>query len=206
MTSVNKRALHHTWTKLRPMSWWYFFALFLLSGAVAIFALRQNNLNAITLKDKVIEVDKQNGDVEAALRELRTYVYGHMNTHLSGGTNAIYPPVQLKYRYERLVRAEKERISKLNEKVYTEAQTICEQRFPVGRIANRVPCVEDYVAQHSVKENPVPDALYKFDFQPPLWSFDLAGISLIVSCLFFLLFVTRFLLERWMQIKLNNHS
>lgn len=68
----------------------------IVASIVCVFALRANNLKALELRDNVVAVDKQNGDIEAALRELRTFVYGHMNTNLSSGPNAIKPPIQLK--------------------------------------------------------------------------------------------------------------
>lgn len=202
---MHKRAIHHFWTKIRPVGYGYFLGAFIMCGSVTLLALRQNNLNALRLRDKVVQTDEQNGDVEAALRELRTYVHSHMNTSLASGPGSIKPPVQLKYRYERLQRAEKERVSKLNEKVYTDAQTECERRIPSGTIAGRVPCVQEYVSRNTVREQPIPDALYKFDFQPPLWSPDLAGFSLLLTFIFFALFIIRFILEQWLKASLHGH-
>ena len=100
-------------SKLKP---WYFLALALLSGTACTLALRQNNLNMIKLRDQVFVVDKANGDIEKALKDLREYVYAHMNTNLSSG-NSIKPPIQLKYRYERLLEAEKQRVKTTNDKI-----------------------------------------------------------------------------------------
>jgi protein tyrosine phosphatase len=61
------------------------------------------------LRDKLLVVDQQDGDVELALRELREHIYSHMNSEL-GGSN-VQQPIQLKYRYERLVNAEKVRVT-----------------------------------------------------------------------------------------------
>ena len=105
---MHKRHVYHLLKQLRKIRAWYFIAAIILSLAVSIAALRQNNLQAIQLRDQVIKVDEQNGDVEAALRELRQHVYSHMNSNLAAPGGA-YPPVQLKYRYERLLAAEKER-------------------------------------------------------------------------------------------------
>lgn len=200
-----KRTLHHIWTLVRPVSYWYFFTLFLITGAIALFALRENNVRALELRDKVLQVDEANGDVEAALRELRAHIYGHMNASLAGGEGSIRPPIQLKYRYERLVRNEKQRVSAINEKVYTDAQTHCERQIPTGTIASRVPCVQDYVSKNTVAEQPIPDSLYKFDFASPLWSPDLAGWSLVLSGICGLLTIFRFLLEKWLKHSLHQH-
>lgn len=173
---------------------------------VGVIALRQNNLTAIELRDNVLRVDQENGDVEAALRQLRSHVYKHMNSDLSGGTNNIAQPIQLKYRYERLVTAEKQRVSAENTKIYNDAQQVCERLNPTGLSGRgRIPCIEEYVSSRSIKEQPIPDGLYKFDFIAPRWSADLAGLSLALAILFVLLFLVRFSLERWFKHRLHEH-
>lgn len=202
---MDKGKLHHIWRTLRPISYWYFLALAVIFGVIGVFALRQNNLNAVKLRENVNKVDEQNGDVEAALRDLREYVYAHMNTDLSSGTS-IQQPVQLKYRYERLVATEKSRVEAANSKIYSDAQSICEQRFPASTSGgSRVPCIEEYVTAHGVKEQPIPDALYKFSFASPRWSPDLAGFSLLLSVVFLALFIIRFAVERIMHHSLKQH-
>lgn len=203
---MSKRSLHHLWTKLRPFGSFYFLGAAIVLMILGVLAMRQNNLTALELRDEVAKVDEQDGDVEAALRRLREHVVNHMNSDLGGGATNIQQPVQLKFRYERLVAAEKERVSKENEKVYNEAQIDCERRFPEGLSGRgRVPCIEEYVSAHSAKEQPIPDSLYKFDFISPRWSPDLAGFCLLFSGVFLLLFMVRFLLERWLKHQLADH-
>jgi hypothetical protein len=163
-----------------------------MSASVTVVALRGNNLKMIQLRDDVYQADQQNGDVEAALLQLRKYVYAHMNTDLSSGQGAVYPPIQLKYTYDRLKQAEQARVKQATSQIYTDAQNYCEQQDPTsfsGR--NRVPCIEAYVSEHKATEATIPDALYKFDFISPKWSPDYAGISLLVSCLLLLLLILR---------------
>lgn len=202
---MDKSKLHHFWKRLRPFSYWYFFIGFVVFATVGVFALRANNLRAIELRDQVLSVDEQNGDVEAALTELREFVYSHMNADLSSGTG-IQQPVQLKYRYERLVEAEKARVEQSNSNIYTAAQAHCEALYP-GSVSGgpRVPCIEQYVAEHGTTESAIPDALYKFSFVSPRWSPDLAGWSLVIAAIFFVLFVLRFILERWIKFELHQH-
>lgn len=202
---MDKKKLHHFWVRIRALSHWYFLAAFIVFSLIAVFALRQNNLTALRLRDQVLEVDKQNGDVEAALKELREFVYAHMNADLSAGTG-IQQPVQLKYRYERLVAVEKARIEKANQSIYTAAQKHCEQKYP-GSFSGgpRVPCIAEYVSKRGVKEQPIADDLYKFDFVSPRWSPDLAGLSIVLAGLFLFLFVVRFTLERWLKLELSDH-
>jgi len=203
---MNKRHLHHLFVRLRPISFWYFVALFAVSGMVALFALRQNNLTALKLRDSVLEVDKTGGDVEAELKKLREYTYSHMNARLSSDSG-IYPPIQLKYRYERLLAAEKQRAASADDNLYNEAQASCEARFPQGLSGgNRIPCIQQYIdanGKAESKEQPIPDALYKFDFVAPVWSSDLAGWSLVVAGVAALLLVTRLLGHWWLKHQLD---
>jgi len=92
---MNKKRLHHIWTKLRPISPWYFLVLAVISGIISINALRQNNLTMVRLRDEVFKADQQNTDVETPLRHLREFVYAHTNTNLSSGSNAVKPPFSL---------------------------------------------------------------------------------------------------------------
>lgn len=197
---MDKKYLHHLWTKARRVTLWHLLLVFGVSATVSVFALRQNNLTMVELREAVYQADKNSGDVEGALQKLRSHVHTHMNTSLTGGDNAVYPPIQLKYTYQRLKEAEKSRVQQDSGRIYTDAQTYCEDVNAndfSGR--NRIPCIEKYVAEHSAKERQIPDALYKFDFISPRWSFDLAGVSLALSILSVLLVALRILAGRIMK-------
>jgi len=203
---MNKRHLHHTWRKIRPISAWYFLVLAIFFFGLGVYAMRQNNLKAIELRDAVIAADKANKDVEKPLRELREFMYAHMNTDLSNDTG-VQQPIQLKYRYDRLVAKEKARVEKANESVYTRAQSICERRYPAaGSGPNRIACIERYVTDNGVEERSIPDALYKFDFASPRWSPDLAGWSMVIGAIFLVLCIVRFALERWLKHEMHEHE
>ena len=149
----------------------------------------------IQLRDAVYSADKDNTNVEVALKQLQSYVTSHMNTGLSGGNNAVYPPIQLKYTYDRLVQAESEALAQTNAAFYTSAQKYCEAQNPTGFFgATRIGCVENYLTTHDTQHQlqPIPDALYKFSFISPTWSPDLAGWSLVVAALSAVLFVVTF--------------
>lgn len=199
---MNKRRLHHTWTKFRKIKPWYFLIIALIATVVAVFALRSNNQQMLVLREKVYSADKANGDTETALRNLQIYVTTHMNTNLSAGKNSVYPPIQLKYTYDRLVEAQSKLTSQSNEQIYTEAQRVCEQqnsRDVSGR--NRVPCIQQYVQSRTTipQATSVPDALYKFSFVTPKWSPDLAGWSIVVALFSYLLFAVSFIANRWFK-------
>lgn len=155
----------------------------------------------VELRQAVFVADEKNGDVEAALRDLRAHVHGHMNTELTSGDNPIYPPIQLQYRYERLVKAQQDQIAQANSQIYTAAQEFCEQQNPTdfsGR--NRVPCIQEYVTSRGVKTQvTVPDGLYKFNFVSPRWSPDVAGFSIIFSILFLVAAVALYITQHWLK-------
>jgi hypothetical protein len=204
---MNKRTLHHYWRRLGPSSLWILVAAFVVSATITAFALRSNNLGMIRLRDAVLQADKDNGDVETALRNLREFVYAHMNTDLASGPNAIRPPIQLKYRYDRLASGEAQRVADQNKQIYTQAQTECERLFPNSFSGSgRVPCIKDYVSQHGVKTNPIPDSLYKFDFISPAWSPDLAGWSLLISIILLVLIMFRVGLGVWVRHELKRDN
>jgi preprotein translocase subunit SecF len=200
---MNKRRLHHLWKSLRLVKPWYFLVLAVICGGVFVLALRSNYEHMVKLRDAVYAADKDNGDVEGTLQNLRSYVYAHMNTNLSNGNTSIYPPIQLKYTYERLSQQAVQASS--NEQLYTEAQAYCQQQNSTdfsGR--NRVPCIEDYVTKHGApKAAAVPVNLYQFDFVSPTWSPDLAGWSLVAAILSVILFVGLWAVERVIRKRLD---
>lgn len=188
---MDKSSLHHLLTAIRKVKVWYLLVPLLVSLVVCLFALRGNNLRMIELRDQVYSADQKGGDVEGSLQVLRAYVYSHMNTQLANNSN-VYPPIQLKYTYQRLQEAEKQRVKGENDKIYTQAQAYCEQQNPNGFSGRgRVPCIEEYVKSHGVSERKIPDAMYKFDFVSPRWSPDLAGFSLLVTLLLALVLTLR---------------
>lgn len=203
---MNKRRAHHLWTKIRWLKPWYFLALALVSGVVCIFALRANNEHMIVLRNAVYKADRNNSDVQSALRNLRTYVTSHMNTNLSTGTS-VYPPIQLQYTYERLQQTQTNQLAQGGTQVYTDAQHYCEQQNPNGFSGRgRVPCIEQYVQSHggAAQLATIPAAQYEFSFVSPAWSPDLAGWSLLVTILSSLLFVVTLIARLWLRRATGN--
>jgi hypothetical protein len=200
---MNKRRLHHAWTGLRRIKPWYFLIIAVISTVVCIFALRANNQQMVKLRNAVYSADKNNTDAERALKQLQAYVTAHMNTNLSSGTGSVYPPIQLKYTYDRLLQAQQSQLAQTNTQLYTEAQHYCEQQNPVDFSGhNRVPCIEQYISSRtpdSVQLPVIPAALYEFSFATPNWSPDLAGWSLVVVILSGLLFIITLLAGLWFR-------
>ena len=164
----------------------------------SVFALRSNNQHMIDLRTKVYQADENGQGVEQALKNLRVYVYSHMNTNLSSGGNTIKPPIQLSHTYQRLVDEANAKAQSENSKIYTDAQNYCQKLNSTdfsGR--NRVPCVTEYVSSHGVTIPEIPAGLYKFDFVSPTWSPDLAGFLVVLTAVSLLILLANFLYRRF---------
>lgn len=201
---MNKRKLHHSLKLLRHIHYFALIGLSVFFGITALYALRSNNQRMVVLRAEVFKVDKENGDIESSLKVLREYVFAHMNTNLSSGTNAVKPPIQLRYRYERLVAADKSAYEAANAKMVNDAEATCIAQHP-GTVFSqaRLECAKAYAAAHPITQKFVPDDLYKFDFLSPKWSPDLAGWSIVLSVIFLLLFVIRYISERIIRYELS---
>lgn len=201
---MNKRRLHHLWTKLRWIKPSYFLILAIAMTITCVFALRANNEHMVKLRSAVYAADQNNSNVESALEQLQAYVTTHMNTNLDSGNGTVYPPIQLKYTYQRLLQAQSQAAADANTQLYTQAQTYCQQQDSVdfsGR--NRVPCIEQYVLSHDTQLTAIPAALYEFSFISPTWSSDLAGWSMLAAILSGVLFIISVLALLWFEHYVN---
>lgn len=154
----------------------------------------------VKLRNNVYAADKSNGNVELALENLRDYVAVHMNTSLTASAGGVYPPIQLKYTYQRLEVAAQAQVAPAGSQLYTNAENYCQQ-FDSSSFSgrSRVPCVENYVSTHGVVAQKIPPSLYEFDFVSARWSPDLAGWSLVVSIVLLFLTLLRFALGYWLE-------
>jgi hypothetical protein len=157
----------------------------------------------VKLRQAVYTADKNNGDVNAALNKLRAYVYTHMNTDLSSGGNNIEPPIQLQYTYQRLYDAQVNQVQSANQQLYTDAENYCQSINHAYFGTTRVPCVQNYVINHGLKQANIniPAGLYEFDFVSPAWSPDLAGFSLLFTAIFLAAFFTKLYFEKFKHRK-----
>jgi len=188
---MTKASPQHLWkTSRTTQPWAYALALFVLFAGLSVYSLRSNNLHMATLRDKVYAADKAGTGIDEALQNLRDYVGHHMNTNLSSGENAVYPPIQLKYTYDRLINAKASGSNDANARIYTDAQKYCEAKIPTGFSGRyRISCIQSYVASHHASSDYINSDLYKFDFYSPRWSPDVAGWSLVLAVLSFFAFV-----------------
>jgi hypothetical protein len=155
--------------------------VFIALSVLSAYELRQNNLHMVSLRTQLYQVDENNGNVNQALNNLRLYVYSHMNTNLSSGNNGIYPPIQLKFSYQRLVAAAKLQTITENNQNFITAQNQCQKQGPNYTVKQLATCEEQYYLANPVTLVSIPPALYEYDFISPIWSPDLAGFSILVT-------------------------
>ncbi|MCU0667711.1 MAG: hypothetical protein MUF85_03800 [Patescibacteria group bacterium] len=177
---MNKGSLHHYYIKYRYISLLIPIILITISGVVAIYSLRDNNLKMLKLKEAVVVADANGGDVEKALQDLRTHVNTHMNTKLRPDDSS-EPPIQLVKRYEQII-ALQQANSNVDSRIQKLLQDGQRQCANVGD-SLRNQCIKDYfVANGGGNEyfKLPPKELYTFDFASPRWTPDRAGLSLVV--------------------------
>lgn len=202
--SIDKGKLHHWWRQLTRVKTWHLVLVFLLLATASIFLLRDNNLQMIERRRAVLQADQENGDVEMALKDLRKYMAGHMNTRMG-------EPIQLKYTYERIAQ---DRFAKAaesggtdNAAAYQQAQAECARSNTVAYAQ----CVIDRTGNLAPGANPIvnvelPDAaMFSYIFYSPTWSPDLAGFVLLLTILTLLIIIVRIAAERIVYFVLRRH-
>ena len=182
---MNKRQIHKNWVigkKLRP---WFFLVIAIVFGSISLFSLRANNQQMVLLREAVYVADKKGDPVELnkALFKLHEYVVNHMNTSLTSGPNAVHPPIQLRYSYERAQAEQQQQLGQNNAAIYHDAQQKCQAEHPGNDGAATIACIENYTAERGIRLGNIPDAAYKIDYISAAWSPDLAGWSLVVTVL-----------------------
>lgn len=147
--------------------------------SLSVFALRENNLRMLELRDRVFKADEANSGLVEALEDLRNHVTSNMNSSLPklGDEKAI----QLKYSYERAIAKEQERYQKDLAQLSQDAKNACKNSADE---LSRVNCEQNYIKNNPVNElNKIYPEQYSIEFISPRWSFDLAGWLIIASFL-----------------------
>jgi hypothetical protein len=208
MLVADKQRMHHWLTVLGRVKTWLLIVLLVFLGAASAFFLRQNNLQMIELKNLVKKADEDNKDIDKALLNLQHYVANHMNTDLGGG-------VALQNTYERAYTAVVQAAahsSNPNAAIYTQVEAECQ---PIFRRTHSFPaytqCAHDKLSQLSPGQDalanlktPSPD-LYRFNYASPLWSPDLAGITVVLTLFVALVLIFRLVTYYILRAILRSH-
>ena len=180
---MDKKRLRQIWRYARKIYPWYFLVIIIVFGTISLFALRANNDKMDVLRREVYAADKEGDPIKLkdALYKLHNHVVGHMNTSLTSGSNAVRPPIQLRYTYERAQAEQQKALGQNNASVYHDAQVECAAEHPGSDGAATIACIEEYSAAHGIQLGNIPDAAYKIDYVSATWSPDLAGWSLVAT-------------------------
>lgn len=181
---------------------WYLFLASVIFFAIGVYFVRANNLHMVALRQSVFVADKSGKGLDQALTDLRNYINRHM------GTSAEVP---LKYSYERAAKAELAKIKTVSgnrNDIFNSLPQSCKDQVGNGYISTEIPCVKKHINNNlSQLANNVTDLdgvnlpnkdLYQLDFSSPLFTFDLAGMSLLLSVV---LFISATALSTWRFIK-----
>ncbi len=161
---------------------WHLFILCIITAAIGVHAVRENNIKMLLLRDEVFTADKAGEPLEIPLNKLRGYIGKHMGTSTE---------VPLKYSYERAAKKSQEIAPEVDgdpNKVFADLPASCASG---GFIDSNKPCVREHInkklAEIGGQQNvlsEVPDKrLFTYSFSSPIISIDIAGVSLITSAI-----------------------
>jgi hypothetical protein len=198
--------------RARALKNWQLLVLLLIMIIVSATFLRLNNLGMVERRTAVINADAK-GDKEAlraSIVELQNYISSHMNTSLVGG-------LYLSKTYERdrdAALAAAGSTTNPNSAVYQQASIECRQRWKGGVASFRndyVQCVVEKVGSMAPQSDPtaglrLPKAdAYRINFASPLWTPDIAGLSVLVCVLLVLTILTRLFALVILRLLLRRH-
>ncbi len=162
---------------------WHFLLFFVLSIPISAYLLRQNNLKMLSLRDQVLQVDSETGDITKIapyIKELGNYVLNHMNTNFG----RIELPGTFNKEVDKIRKAA-EISGAVDAKIYKRAQIKCED--PYIPLTARAQCIQDYVVSNAKQGTNISDlvfpdkSLFSYSFVSPTWSPDFAGFSVVLS-------------------------
>lgn len=187
----SKSSLGH---RVKTIKTWQLTVVFMILLLVAVFSLRQNNLQMIALREKVVVADERGIGVKEALSELNEYVFRHMNTQ-------VVRPIELVNTYNRQAQVVVEAAQRGSGRdIYAEGTAACERRgIPLSSIAQ---CITNYANSNAPsiaqKKITLPDKnLFIYSFASPKWTPDIAGLALLLTVV-----ISLWLLARLMEFVL----
>ncbi|HEX6462160.1 MAG TPA: hypothetical protein VFZ58_02700 [Candidatus Saccharimonadales bacterium] len=202
---MNKKRLHYYLTVLRRLKAWQLLIIAFILTAVSIGLLRSNSVEAVRLFDAVKQADREGKDVYGALNVLQKYVATHMNTQLER--------VSLEKTFERDYQVALDKLvssGSIYDDQYDEAQMACRGQSSISYVIY-AKCVEQKLAQVAPGQDPIvktsmPNAdLYQYTFMSPTWSFDLAGVSVALTVVMYLVIVCKLGLQLTIFLIIRHH-
>ncbi|MCL2173792.1 hypothetical protein FWH58_00610 [Candidatus Saccharibacteria bacterium] len=186
---------------LKTVKTWQLAVILLLFILLAAIFLRLNNLGMMDRREALIKAD-ETGDiaqVQTAARDLQNYVAHHMNT----STGRVALQTLYEQDFNKVVEANK--MPEVENGDYQAAMVKCRQIYPRGG-TGWAKCVADTVGVSEVdittEPLPSPDAYY-VSYLPARWSFDLAGLFMLVCLILIIAIVFRLILILVLKIILK---
>lgn len=204
-----KRDTKRSIKRLEHINTWQLVVLLVLSAFIAATLLRLNNVGMVERREAVYSADKAGDDdvLFERLYALQRYASSHMNA----STGDVYLDKKYQRDVERIVsqteKANRDSSDRSAELLY-QAYATCRDRFP-GYSSAYTQCVG--AEQDKIPENAIgvaraefpPAALYKHNYISPVWSFDFAGVAVVISILLAGAVVIRFLLGAYLRWRLH---
>lgn len=188
------------WRRINLFSWLSLITLVLILSFATAYFLRQNNVHMRDLRDQLVAADKS-GDaaqVQQAARKLQNYVSAHMNTATGRVGFATL------YKRDADAAMEKSKPPEIDSSLYQKATEDCKPQFANYGYEAWASCVATKVnvnpsATLNIADNVSPDRdLYYVEYVSPVWSFDLAGVSLVLLILVVIIIILKAL---WLVIE-----
>lgn len=207
-----KRKIRHRLKVIGRLKTWQLLVILFMMVIVSATLLRLNSLGMVERRSAVIAADEK-GDrpaLRTSIAELQTYISHHMNTSLAGG-------LYLAKTYERdrdAALAAAESTTNPNSIIYQQASIECRQRWKGGVASFRndyVQCVVEKVGTLTPQSDPtanlkLPKAdAYRISFASPLWTPDIAGLSVLICIVLILLIVVRLITLVVLRLLLKRH-
>ncbi|HSX27907.1 MAG TPA: hypothetical protein VLF60_00475 [Candidatus Saccharimonadales bacterium] len=203
--AIDKGKLHHYWRLLKRIKLWLLIVAGILFALSSAYLLRQNNLGMVSRRQAVLATDQQNGDVDTALKNLRSFMMQHMNTRMS-------QPIQLKYSYERAVQKQVADAAKSGSTTDASAYQRAQDECRASNTVTYAQCVIDKTSQVAPGSDPItqikppPTELFSYQFYSPTWSPDLAGFAVLALFLTLLLLIVRIIAAQIVRLILRRHQ
>ncbi len=183
--AYDRRELLNTLHSIRKLKTWQLVIILILFLGVSAIFLRLNNVGMIERRQAVYSADKagDNEQIHDRLYDLQRYASQHMNA----ATGEVY----LDHKYKRDIKAISDKLRKESKdnKVYVKADKVCRPRYISHGFFSMayLNCIKKetakYPGSNKIKtsfKSPDP-ALYRFEFYSPRWTFDFAGVSVLIT-------------------------
>jgi len=173
--------------RLRKIKFRTILLVFLIFAILSLILLRVNNMNMADLRRDVYTADKtgQMTEVKRAASILQNYVSSHMNTDTG--------LISLQTMYNNAVaEAVKAANTDIDSSVYMQADQNCRNIAWQQGYSAYVQCVANAIGGTTLNKPKLPDpSLFYLSFSAPLLSADLAGVTVVITILLFIMLLIR---------------